>query len=351
MNMQELKEALVGLLNSGKAARIRTVVVSPEIWAQLEGEDGFHGKIGVRGQKGNVFVHFNFDVLKTNFGSWAPTQGFFFVPHSAEDYKRLYLGREPEFLGDAGANKCRENYQLREVNPISGVIRRKYRSGSKWIHDITWEDVVAHLDSGGDEGDLRRLVLNPPEIRWMGSLETYLNKHDPVAAMRSCTVFTDACKQKPELGHLYITKDGCQPMVAVQAKDGYGNVRRFVIINPCDPKAFINEAGRYFPAEEIWLALKLQGIRLKLDDIKAAIPTPNWINVDVDHEWTGRIDDRLSEPFVHALDSYGIQYAFPIDGEMDDYFHADWTGWPETAAERLFNAMADAFAHGDHNDD
>jgi hypothetical protein len=334
--LTKLKVQVTVMAMGNLASRLRTLIVCEDLWQLMKKEENCQGKIGVSGTKGNLHLRYEFDVLShPDFDKLPISDGFFFVPHRAALYSERYLGRELDYLGEAGNGKRRSEDGVEEVNPITGYLK----AGNSFFSNMPFEDAL-ELKKADPNVNWFSAVLNQPEIHWVGSIKAYRERLGFDRVFGSCQPFLWYYGPKPTRGQLYMKKWRHGWIVAARAVDGFGVEREFVFGKPTNNRReFAQYALQYFRPEEVWLAFQYHkpydtfDSEPSVEELTAMSKPPNWLNRGMDPERTGRLE-KWKDVHACVVDTAGLQWYLPVAGKAEELFPDDWSGWPMTRNDR-----------------
>lgn len=358
--VRRLKSDLVSHSHTGKASRLRGIIVSSEVWATLSEEEGFHGVIGISGREGSRVIRYSFYILESpNFPHQRSADPYFFVGYPKEVYEERYLGKEAEVLAsESRRSKQIGNATFTELNPIAGAVEVKFMGGGRFYYDVDYDEMIAVAEKSFADGEgatthIGKIfgdhwrVTNPPEC----TLDLDPRNYDYDRADIGSSVGSLFIQQEP-------LDDGVVYQLVGIGRNGFGEIVDVVLgdSRKTDPLEFAQFALNFFLPEEIEEFLSRHGVTLPSD----------WKEGADFHETWGQWHDaeelgRLSESVCHVRDTQHREinatflstrakpYRFGFTEEnvsnweefRSQHFPKDWNGWPETAQHRSIAAFAE----------
>ncbi len=369
--VRRLKMDLASACRSGEASRLLGVIVTPEVFAELIKEEGFHGVVGVRGREGNRRIRYEFYILvNSNFPSRA-VEPYFTVCYPADVYKDRYLGREDEILaaevrrsttvpstqipvGMHGSWYSTEEITISEINPIIGMVGVKVSNGARYYYNVDYDLVLAEVEKAKAEGlsprariaevfERENLVLNPPETEWIKDEASY---------------DWDRASETDRVGRVRMRKQsGANFQIIATGLNGFGQQVGIVAVEKEEAEEFARSAVHMFLPEEVYDFLIRYGVDITLDWIRQ-IPVREWWGTWYDEEELGRLSPHRwlgGKSNGNSIDgsfigTRGKAYHFDlvrIDDGQDGWeeakakhFPADWQDWPKTKQMANLEAIA-----------
>lgn len=175
-SVMELTQDLCRLTASDHAKLVRGVIVTPELYRAIQNEnEEFNGEIGITFPKDNKVLRYAFYVLENESFPYKAATSYFFVGHPKDVYKERYLGKEKEVLSLDRRKEQVGPFNVKELNPVSGIVEVEREDGGDTFHYVEYEDILAETKKAYDEGinvrvhlfelfDLFKLTNNAPTV-------------------------------------------------------------------------------------------------------------------------------------------------------------------------------------------
>lgn len=364
--VRRLKSDLVNHCKTGKASRLRGLIVSPEVWSTLSEEEGFDGVVSVSGREGSRFIRYSFYVLENpNFPHSRSADPYFFVGYPEEVYETRYLGREGQILASGGRrSKQIGNVTFTELNPIAGVVEVKYMGGGRFYYDVDYDEVITVAEQSFAAGESPTALIgktfadewrvtNPPE--WELNLDPKYYDYDRADVTSSVgRVFMQSEVQNRNIGY---------QLVGI-GRNGFGEIVDVVLgdSRKTDPLEFARFALEFFLPEEIEEFLSIRGVTLAQDWKDGVDCHERWGQWH-DPESLGRLTESVcyenSQDQGHReltgsfLSTRAKSYRFGFTDKSvsnweefrSQHFPEGWNGWPKTDQDRAYASFAQSLAN------